>query len=125
MSVETVRREQEVTVYQCDVTTGMDRCVRQTASFQRVDAVAVLLDAAWLTVRVGLGEEKHFCSWIHLTQWVAQQSAGGADAETFGARMVRAAEARDRRESEAAEHLRARLASQQESAGILGMGAGG
>lgn len=116
MSIETRRAEQDITVYQCDRMNEGERCVRETASFQVQDTITVLLDPAWLILRVGLGEERHFCSWDHHIAWVAVQEIENGD---FAVRLRTASAARETREAQGAEQSRIRAASRREASRVL------
>jgi len=116
MSAEARRQEQDITVYRCDHVEASARCVRETASFRVQDTVTVLLDPAWLMLRAGLDEEKHFCSWEHHIAWVqAQETQGGA----FATRLRTASQTRERRETQDAEMTRERQAQRQVSGALL------
>lgn len=121
-----------VTRYRCALVSPEGRCERETAAMQHEDAPAVPLDAAWLTIRIGLWEERHFCSWDHLARWVALETVtanvrGHDDAEPLtgpgevAQRMRNVAASRDRREQETAAHMRERTMRQREAAALLGL----
>lgn len=96
MAKESQRIETDITVYRCDHAEGGSACHRTTASFATQDAVTVILDPAWATVRVGISEDRYFCSWAHLTAWMqAEEVKGGA----LSTRLKKAASDRDHRES--------------------------
>lgn len=117
MSVETRRQEQDVQVYRCDLVRPEGQCVRETASFHTEGDVTVLMDPAWLVLRVGLGEEKQFCCWAHFATWITYEIMGeeqrhaGNDVESqageFALRMNRMAREREEREEIGAQQTRA------------------
>lgn len=112
MGKETRRQEQSVDVYQCDASHEGGRCPRETAAFQSVETVTVIVDPAWLVLRAGLGEEKHFCSLVHLAAWL---NAGGE----FVDRMVKATEDREIREQKIVEESRRRLDAVSQNGDLL------
>jgi hypothetical protein len=135
MSAEVKRQECDVTVYRCDYTRDTDRCVRETASFQTQESVTVLLDPAWMTTRVSLGEEKHFCSWDHHLMWAITESAAlerseqsgvdpaPSDPGAFALRLRNAAQRREAQEAQEAVYLRDRIMRHDEAAALLGFSA--
>jgi hypothetical protein len=112
MSLDTRRQGQSADVYRCDALHEGAQCPRETAAFQNVDAVTVIVDPAWLVLRVGLGEEKYFCSLLHLAAWL---NAGGE----FVDRMMRAASDREEREHKIVEESRRRLEAVTRNGDIL------
>lgn len=130
MTMETRRQDQDVRVYQCDFTSEVARCVRETASFVSEGTVTVFLDAAWLSLRVGLAGEKHFCSWDHMAEWTQREHAQAIQNEgksleddapgSFAAQLRHAAQTRQEREEQEAQSLRSRLLVQQRSGELLG-----
>lgn len=136
MSAETRTQECDVTVYRCDLTDQGKRCTWETASFMVQDGVTVLLDPAWVTLSVGLGEAKNFCSWDHHATWVASETtganlheSGAASAQDgvgeFALRLRTAVHRRNEQVAQEALSLRLRAERQTEAAAILGLPAGG
>jgi hypothetical protein len=130
MTMETRRQEQDVQVTRCDLSRLEGRCTRETASFHAEGGVLVFTDPAWLVIRVGLGEEKHFCGWEHLFAWVSLEQAAAVQREQgtevssrigeFASRMRTLASERESRENRIVSAAQTRREEQNRSAAILG-----
>lgn len=130
MSMETRRQEQDVKVYRCDLVWEDGRCVRETASFHSEGDVTVFMDASWVVIRVGLGEERQFCCWDHMATWTTRENAAAKYIEAgnttddgygdFATRMRAVTRTRDEREDVLAQASRKALTDRERASELLG-----